>query len=161
MNWKIWWSLLQKIVMDSNYIVFCMKKSHILSRLYKMTALQHVATFQQCSSNQLLTFVINNYINKTTFPKLGEILIANFGAPQGSTLWPHLFNLCVADMTKILSESQRIQYADDFTICRSCKVKYLKKCSDEVENELHAIEQWPQNTNLVCNSKKTPPTWWR
>ena len=44
-------------------------------------------------------------------------------------------------MTKILSESQRIQHADGFTICRSCKVKYLKKCSDEVENELHAIEQ--------------------
>ena len=36
---------------------------------------------------------------------ISNILVTNFGVPQGSILEPILFNLCVADTTNILSES--------------------------------------------------------
>ena len=42
--------------------------------------------------------------------------------------------LYVADLTNILSESQCIQYDDDVTNYRSCKVKDLEKYSTKVEN---------------------------
>ena len=58
-------------------------------------------------------------------------------------------------MTNILSEGQCIQYADDSTICKSCNVKRITKCSGELENELKLLEQWPKNTNLLFNCKKT------
>ena len=74
---------------------------------------------------------------------------------QESILAPILFNLCVADMKNILSESQCIQYTDDSTNYRSCKAKEVTKCSSELENELKLLEQWSKNTNLVFNCKKT------
>ena len=48
-----------------------------------------------------------------------------------------------------------MQYTNDSTTCRSCKVKELKKCFSEVEHELQAIEQLSQSTNLVFNPKNT------
>ena len=41
-----------------------------------------------------------------------------------------------------------------YSICRSCKGKAVKY-SSKVGNALHAMEQWPQNANLVFNAKKT------
>ena len=86
---------------------------------------------------------------------ISNVLITNFGVPQGSILGAILFNLCVADMTNILSESQCIQYADDSTIYRSCKAKEVTKYSIVLENELKLLEQWSKNTNLIFNCKKT------
>ena len=57
----------------------------------------------------------------------------------------------------ILSESRRIQYAANSTIFRSYKVKDLKKVSNKIENEAHAIEQWSQITNMVFLSKSPSP----
>ena len=58
-------------------------------------------------------------------------------------------------MTNNLSESQCIQYADDSTNYKSRKANEVKKCSNELENELKLLEQWSKNTNLVFNCKKT------
>ena len=58
-------------------------------------------------------------------------------------------------MANNLSESQCIQYDDDSTIYKSCKANEVTKCSSELENELKLLEQWPKNTNLVFNCKKT------
>ena len=51
--------------------------------------------------------------------------------------------------------SEYIQYADDSTIYRSCKMKNISKCSNKIESELNAVEVWSKDTNLVFNPNKT------
>ena len=58
-------------------------------------------------------------------------------------------------MGNILDCSEYIQYADDSTIYRSCKMKNISKCSNEIESELNAVEVWSKDTNLVFNPNKT------
>ena len=86
---------------------------------------------------------------------ISKILYTNFGVLQGSILGPVLFNLRVADMKNILDGSELIQYVDDYTIYCSCKIKNIKKCSNEIESELNAVEVWSKDTNLVFNPNKT------
>ena len=109
--------------------------------------------------NIFYIYWIFNYLTDRHFVQIdssiSNILITSFGIPQGSILGPILFNLCVADMTNILSESQCIQYADDSTIYRSCKAKEVTKYSIVLENQLKLLEQWSKNTNLVFNCKMT------
>ena len=95
---------------------------------------------------------IFNYLTDTRHfvqidSSISNILITNFGVPQGSLLGFILFNLCVADMTNILSESQCIQYADDSKICRSFKAKEATKYFSELENGLKLLEQWSKKNN--------------
>ena len=73
---------------------------------------------------------------------ISNILYTNFGVLQGSILGPVLFNLCVADMKSISNGSECIQYADNSTIYRSCNMKNINKCSNEVESDLNAVEVW-------------------
>ena len=86
---------------------------------------------------------------------ISEILYTNFGVPQGSILGPVLFNFCVADMKSILNGSECIQYADDSTVYRSCKIKNINKCSNKIESDLNAVEVWLKDTNLVFDPNKT------
>ena len=71
-------------------------------------------------SKRFVYWIFNYLIDRRHFVQndssISNILIRNFGVPQGSILGPTLFKLCVADMTNILSESQCIQYAEDSTI---------------------------------------------
>ena len=97
-------------------------------------------------SKSLLYWIFNYLTDRRHFAQtdssISNILITNFGIPEGSVPGPILFNLCVADMANILSESQCIKYADDSTIYRSCKAKEVTKCFGELENELKFLEQW-------------------
>ena len=110
-------------------------------------------------SKHFLYWIFNYLTDRRHFAQTGSsisnILKTSLGVPQGSILGPILFNLCVANMTNNLSESQCIQYADDSTIYKSCKANEVTKCSSELENELKLLEQWSKNTNLVFNCKKT------
>ena len=110
-------------------------------------------------SKRFLYWIFNYLTDRQHFvqtdSRFSNILITNFGVPQGSILGSILFNLCVADMTNILLESQCIHYADDSTIYKNCKAKEVTKCSGELENELKLLEQWSKNTPLVFNCKET------
>ena len=110
-------------------------------------------------SKHFLYWIFNYLTDRRHFVQIdssiSNILITSFGVPQGSILGPIRFNLCVADMTNNLSESQCVQCADDFTICKGCKANKVIKCSSKLENELKFLEQWSKNTNLLFNCKKT------
>ena len=54
-----------------------------------------------------------------------------------------------------INGSKCIQYADDSTICCSCKITNIQKCSNKVEGDLNTVEVWSKDTNLVFNPNKT------
>ena len=58
-------------------------------------------------------------------------------------------------MKNILDGSECIQYADDSTIYRHCRIKNINKCSNEIESELDAVEVWSKDTNLDFDPNKT------
>ena len=74
-------------------------------------------------SKHFLYWIFNYLTDSPHFVQIdssmSNILITSFGVPQRSMLRPIVFNLCVADMTNNLSESQCIQCADDSTIYKS------------------------------------------
>ena len=58
-------------------------------------------------------------------------------------------------MKNILGGSECVQYADNSLVFRSCKIKNINKCSNEIENELNAVEVWSKEMNQVFNPNKT------
>ena len=80
---------------------------------------------------------------------ISNIFDKSFGVQQGSILGLVFLNLYVADMKSILNGSKCIQYADDYTIYRSCEIKHINKCSNEIESE------WSKDTNFIFNPNKT------
>ena len=84
-----------------------------------------------------------------------SLLTAKYGVPQGSILGPILFNLCVVDMSSITTNSNCIQYTDDSTLYRSCKINKKDSCIKELEKDLNSIAKWSFETNLVFNTGKT------
>ena len=84
-------------------------------------------------SKHFLYWILNYLTDRQHFVQIdssiSNILITSFGVLQGSILGPILFNLCVADMTNNLPESQCIHYADDSIISKSCRANEVTKCS--------------------------------
>ena len=76
-----------------------------------------------------------------------------FGVPQGSILGPVLFNLYVIELSDRIS-SNAIQYADDTTIYRHCKITDTTDCIKEIEKDLEQLLSWSKNHNLLFNSDK-------
>lgn len=78
----------------------------------------------------------------------------SFGVPQGSILGPVLFNLYVADLSKHIS-CNSIQYADDTNLYKSCKVKDLTSCKENIITDLCILNEWSTRQNLIFNEQKT------
>ena len=103
--------------------------------------------------------LIYNYLtNRKQFVQVDDVKSTsnqvNYGVPQGSILGPILFNLYVHDMSRQL-KSTCIQFADDTSIYRSCKVKDINQTSIKVEEDLGLLQSWSTDTNLVFNESKT------
>ena len=58
-------------------------------------------------------------------------------------------------MSSITPNSNCIQYADDSTLYRSCKINKKLKSIKELEKDLNSIAKWSVETNLVFNIGKT------
>ena len=69
-------------------------------------------------------------------------------------LGPVHFNLHVADLSETLS-STSAQYADETTICDSCKNGAIKLCAQNFEKDLNNLSQWSTNENLLFSEDKT------
>jgi len=53
------------------------------------------------------------------------------------------------------TESTCLQYADDTSLYRHCKVTDLQDCVARVEADLKSVSSWSQNNNLIFNQTKT------
>ena len=102
----------------------------------------HTLNFSERSSYWIFSYLTDRRHFVQIDSNISNTLYTNFGVPQGSILGLVLFNLCVADMKSISNGSECIQYADNSTIYRSCNMKNISKCSNEVESDLNAVEVW-------------------
>ena len=58
-------------------------------------------------------------------------------------------------MSSIIPNSNCIQYADDSTLYRSCKINKKETCMKELGKGLTSIAKWSIETNLIFNTGKT------
>ena len=86
--------------------------------------------------------------------KQSTIQPVKFGVPQGSILGPILFNIYVHDLPEKI-KSSTVQFADDTTLYRSCKVAQIESCSKQLQNDIDKVGEWSKECNLIFNSKKT------
>ena len=76
-----------------------------------------------------------------------------FGVPQGSILGPALFNLYVAELADRIYFTT-IQYADDTTLYRHCKISKLHECAVAIQKEVEKLQSCSQQNNLIFNCDK-------
>ena len=89
-------------------------------------------------------------INSTTVSEISEV---EYGAPQGSCLGPLLFTIFTNDLSKHLTYTKCILFADDTTIYMCHKnPTYLKLC---IEDDLQMLSDWFRANVLTLNIDKS------
>ena len=78
------------------------------------------------------------------------------GVPQGSILGSILFNLYVTDMVTFTSPTC-LQFADDTTLYKRCKVKDIPDCANIIQNDVAHLKAWSDVNSLVFNEQKPRP----
>ena len=76
--------------------------------------------------------------------------------PQGSILWPVLFNLYVNDLEPDLECScYQYTYADDTTLYRHSAPSKIHECAKKLQDAITVLENWAAESNLALNETKT------
>ena len=83
--------------------------------------------------------------------KLSSSEHINFGVPQGSILWPILFNIYVSDMKDNCKNCTCTQYADDSNMYKHCKPSNIASNIEDLQTTLNDICDWSENKNLIFN----------
>ena len=81
------------------------------------------------------------------------LLPAFFCVPQRSILGSVLFKLHVAELAD-RTYSKTIQYADDTTLYRNCKISVLHECVFAIQKDLEKLQSWSHENNLIFNYDK-------
>ena len=118
----------------------------LLEKLYQLN-------FSHDSIEILSSYLRDRYQYVQIDDQRSSCLPMNFGVPQESILGPVLFNLYVIELTNKIS-SRAIQYADDTTIYRHCKIANIKTAIKDLENDIEALLSWSRDHNLLFNCDK-------
>ena len=88
--------------------------------------------------------------SSTSYSELHEV---TYGAPQGSCLGPLLFSIFTNDISKHLSYTKCILFADDTTIYMTHRnYNYLTWC---IEQDLETLSDWFRANLLTLNEEKS------
>ena len=83
--------------------------------------------FAKNTIKSICSYLIERYQYVQIEVKRSTLLLMLFGVPQGSILGSVLFNLYVAELAD-RTYSTTIQYANDTTLYRHCKISKLHEC---------------------------------
>ena len=112
------------ILIDFSKVFETIDHLTLLQKLYKMNfSIEALKLIQSYISGRGPYVEIDD---KTSSTQLN-----NFGVPQGSILCPVFFNLYIVDIIDNIN-CNSLQYADDTTLHRHCKLKNLKNCIDKL-----------------------------
>ena len=109
-------------------------------------------TFQSPSSKFICSYLIERY-QYVQIEDQRSTLLSVFGVPQGSILGPVLFNLYIAELAD-RTYSKTIQYADDTTPYRRCKISTLHECVFAIQKDVKKLLSWSQQNHLIFNCDK-------
>ena len=102
---------------------------------------------------------ISNFLSDRSFNvRIGSTLSDTFeqeqGVPQGSILYPTLFNIKINNIVKCVNDTVSSLYVDDFGIFY--KSKKMKNIEFRLQRCLNKIETWAIET--VLNSPRLKPS---
>ena len=103
--------------------------------------------------------LINSYLNdqyqfvqiEDKKPALAQVMC---NVTPGSILGFILFNLYVTDMS-IFTLSTCLQFIDDTTLYKRCKVKDIPDCPNIIKKDVEHLKAWSDVNSLVFNGPKT------
>ena len=80
--------------------------------------------------------------------KRSPLVRVYYGVPQGSILGPILFNLYVHDLSES-STGECLQFADDTTLYRHCKIKGITENAKLLEANINSQGSWSNKSKHV------------
>ena len=105
-------------------------------------------------------FWFENYLeNRTQAVKIGKNTSSRrevgYGVPQGSILGPLLFSIFVIDMSKLTTDCDLVQYADDSQFIFSGSPNNIKAITDRAKHTMSRAKQYFDSNGLKVNPQKT------
>ena len=120
----------------------------VIQKLYLMN-------FSKCFLYWLVDYLSNQQHYVQIDDKISKKLYANFGVSKGSILGLVFFNLHVSDMKKNIPQlGSCLQFADDSSLYRHLKPKYINTCFQDILNHIDKIVKCSADFNLVFNVNK-------
>ena len=101
----------------------------------------------------ICSYLIEPYQHVQIEDKRSTLYPMFFGVPQGSLLGSVIFKLYVAELADLIY-STTIQYADDTTLYRHCKISKLHECAVTIQKDVKKPQSWSQQNNLIFNCDK-------